>query len=183
MRREAVPDARAAESSTRGGDVGARDRATGERRSRATRRVRSHRASRARGRGVDRNNELRDRRGGVIGDAIDVVVVVGGRTPARVGPRAGFDDFVRSGATYSVPAPKNLKDKTTRKPSWLKRGAGESGTRRLNRNFASSSSRQVCEEAKCPNLGECWGGGRGANGDGDDHDHGRLHAGGAGFAR
>ena len=74
----------------------------------------------------------------------------------------GFDDFVRSGATYSVPAPKNLKDKTTRKPSWLKREVpgGERYTE-IKSKLRELKLATVCEEAKCPNLGECWGGGEG----------------------
>jgi len=74
----------------------------------------------------------------------------------------GFDDFLRSGATYSVPAPKNLKDKTTRKPSWLKREVpgGERYTE-IKSKLRELKLATVCEEAKCPNLGECWGGGEG----------------------
>jgi len=74
----------------------------------------------------------------------------------------GFDDFVRSGATYSVPAPKSLKDKTTRKPAWLKREVpgGERYTE-IKSKLRELKLATVCEEAKCPNLGECWGGGEG----------------------
>jgi len=71
----------------------------------------------------------------------------------------GFDDFVRSGATYSVPAPKNLKDKTTRKPSWLKREVpgGERYTE-IKSKLRELKLATVCEEAMCPNVGECWNG-------------------------
>ena len=74
----------------------------------------------------------------------------------------GFDDFVRSGATYSVPAPKSLKDKTTRKPAWLKREVpGGEWYTEIKSKLRELKLATVCEEAKCPNLGECWGGGEG----------------------
>jgi len=82
------------------------------------------------------------------------------RRAMAVGP--GFDDFVRSGAAYSVPAPSSLKDKTTRKPAWLKREVpgGERYTE-IKSKLRELKLATVCEEAKCPNLGECWGGGEG----------------------
>ncbi len=48
----------------------------------------------------------------------------------------------------------------TRKPSWLKMQlpTGESYTR-ISGMLRERSLHTVCEEAKCPNLGECWGGG------------------------
>ena len=74
----------------------------------------------------------------------------------------GFDDFVRSGATYSVPAPTSLKDKTTRKPAWLKREVpGDERYTEIKSKLRELKLATVCEEAKCPNLGECWGGGEG----------------------
>ena len=84
----------------------------------------------------------------------------GFREALRHGP--GFDDFVRGDVAYSVPAPKSLKDKTTRKPAWLKREVpgGERYTE-IKSKLRELKLATVCEEAKCPNLGECWGGGTG----------------------
>lgn len=49
-----------------------------------------------------------------------------------------------------------------RKPEWLKReipgGAAYAGIKSKLRELKLAT---VCEEAKCPNLGECWGGGEG----------------------
>lgn len=43
------------------------------------------------------------------------------------------------------------------KPRWLKvRAPGSEGYRRLKRLMAEQSLHTVCEEANCPNIGECW---------------------------
>ena len=64
---------------------------------------------------------------------------------------------------YSSPAPKNKRDKTTRKPAWLKRtipgGTEDSKYSTIKSRLKELKLSTVCEEAKCPNLGECWGGG------------------------
>lgn len=48
------------------------------------------------------------------------------------------------------------------KPSWLKidtpTGARRANLDRLTKNVKSLNLATVCEEAKCPNIGECWGG-------------------------
>ncbi len=48
----------------------------------------------------------------------------------------------------------------TRKPSWLKMQlpTGDSFVR-ISSMLREKGLHTVCEEAKCPNLGECWGGG------------------------
>merc|ERR1712167_110730 len=51
-----------------------------------------------------------------------------------------------------------------RKPSWLKAvpppSEDESSNyMRLKKTVKSLGLATVCEEAKCPNIGECWGGG------------------------
>ena len=89
------------------------------------------------------------------------------RRALDVGP--GFDDFVKGdamphahGFAYSVPAPKSLKDKATRKPAWLKREVpGGARYTEIKAKLRELKLATVCEEAKCPNLGECWGGGDG----------------------
>ncbi len=44
-----------------------------------------------------------------------------------------------------------------RKPEWLKiKIPGGEGYSKMNRNLRYNSLHTVCEEAKCPNLGECW---------------------------
>jgi lipoic acid synthetase len=45
----------------------------------------------------------------------------------------------------------------SRKPSWLKvRSPGGANYLRLKRMMRSESLHTVCEEAGCPNIGECW---------------------------
>jgi len=45
----------------------------------------------------------------------------------------------------------------SRKPSWLKvRSPGGSNYLRLKRRMRSAGLHTVCEEAGCPNIGECW---------------------------
>ena len=49
-----------------------------------------------------------------------------------------------------------------RKPSWLKvSGAGGPNYERLRSSVRSLGLATVCEEARCPNIGECWEGGKG----------------------
>jgi lipoic acid synthetase len=52
--------------------------------------------------------------------------------------------------------------KTLPKPAWLKAEApsGED-YKRLRDTVRSLKLATVCEEARCPNIGECWGGGKG----------------------
>lgn len=46
------------------------------------------------------------------------------------------------------------------KPNWLKvRAPGGENYVRLKQLFRSLNLHTVCEEASCPNVGECWGGG------------------------
>lgn len=47
-----------------------------------------------------------------------------------------------------------------RKPDWLRvRAPGGSGYARLKKVLRDRDLHTVCEEARCPNVGECWGGG------------------------
>jgi len=47
-----------------------------------------------------------------------------------------------------------------RKPSWLKvRAPGGDTYRRVKHALRSRNLHTVCEQARCPNVGECWGGG------------------------
>lgn len=48
-------------------------------------------------------------------------------------------------------------DKTVRKPEWLKvRAPGGERHAHLKQTFRSLGLNTVCEEARCPNIGECW---------------------------
>ena len=59
--------------------------------------------------------------------------------------------FFRGRRVRSEPAP------AAAKPRWLKvRAPGTPGYRRLKRLVREHSLHTVCEEANCPNIGECW---------------------------
>ncbi|KAL3142798.1 sphingosine N-acyltransferase subunit lip1 [Trebouxia sp. C0009 RCD-2024] len=78
----------------------------------------------------------------------------------RLADGPGLFDFTSGpqDASYSVPAP-SWKEKK-RKPDWLKREVpgGENYTR-IKAKLRELKLHTVCEEARCPNIGECWGGG------------------------
>eukprot|EP00213_Chloropicon_mariensis_P005603 CAMPEP_0197470428 /NCGR_PEP_ID=MMETSP1309-20131121/1108_1 /TAXON_ID=464262 /ORGANISM="Genus nov. species nov., Strain RCC998" /LENGTH=424 /DNA_ID=CAMNT_0043007263 /DNA_START=356 /DNA_END=1630 /DNA_ORIENTATION=- len=63
---------------------------------------------------------------------------------------------------YSVtaPTPKQQRKEQLRKPEWLKHKKLPGGERfvKLRKKLKELNLATVCEEAKCPNLGECWGG-------------------------
>lgn len=45
----------------------------------------------------------------------------------------------------------------SRKPSWLRvQAPGGTGFRAIERDMRESGLQTVCEEANCPNIGECW---------------------------
>ena len=66
---------------------------------------------------------------------------------------------------FQAPAPAWVVDSETgrktraRKPDWFKREVpgGENYTK-LKKTVRDLGLATVCEEAKCPNIGECWGG-------------------------
>jgi len=66
---------------------------------------------------------------------------------------------------YSVvaPTPKQQRKEQLRKPEWLKHKKLPGGERfvKLRKKLKELKLATVCEEAKCPNLGECWGGDEG----------------------
>lgn len=60
----------------------------------------------------------------------------------------------------SSPAANSLPTKRIPKPSWLKaKPATSPSYKKLHETVRSLGLATVCEEAKCPNIGECWGGG------------------------
>jgi len=72
-------------------------------------------------------------------------------TPARVD---------KSPAQMVDPAPLHQKARPQPKPDWLKvRAPGGAEYGAVKRNLGGLTLNTVCEEARCPNMGECWGGG------------------------
>ena len=71
-------------------------------------------------------------------------------------------DMSYTSSPYSVnaPTPKQQKKQQLRKPEWLKHKKLPGGDRfvSLRKKLKELNLATVCEEAKCPNLGECWGG-------------------------
>ncbi|MBN1316266.1 MAG: lipoyl synthase [Anaerolineales bacterium] len=54
--------------------------------------------------------------------------------------------------------PKPISDKPHRRPSWIKvRAPGGESYQEIRRLMRSKALHTVCEEAHCPNIGECWG--------------------------
>lgn len=79
-------------------------------------------------------------------------------TPQSAPPRPG------PGAS----GPYTGRDPTVKKPGWLRQRAPQ-GERyaELKDSLRDLKLNTVCEEAQCPNIGECWNGGGGAGGLGD----------------
>lgn len=78
----------------------------------------------------------------------------------------GLTDFASGDAIAVKPRKKSggLKGKKTlKKPPWLKieatSGAALDNYKKLKETVKGLKLATVCEEAKCPNIGECWGGG------------------------
>jgi lipoyl synthase len=82
--------------------------------------------------------------------------------------RNSLDDFAKAPADYSSEAPRRKSapprsSKILPKPKWLKAKPADSDTyQKLRSTVRELGLATVCEEARCPNIGECWGGG-------DDH--------------
>ncbi|GMH39687.1 hypothetical protein BSKO_07585 [Bryopsis sp. KO-2023] len=91
-------------------------------------------------------------------------VLMGLRKKLADGP--DFGDFLKVDDLQTVPGgysvePVHWKEKK-RKPDWMKRElpGGEKYTQ-IKAKLRDLNLHTVCEEAKCPNIGECWGGGDG----------------------
>ncbi|KAK9464467.1 hypothetical protein V1512DRAFT_268289, partial [Lipomyces arxii] len=65
-----------------------------------------------------------------------------------------FSDFLRAGQSASVE-----KKEVVRLPGWLKTDI-PTGTNytKIKEDLRGLNLHTVCEEARCPNIGECWGG-------------------------
>jgi lipoic acid synthetase len=81
-------------------------------------------------------------------------------TPARGYAPTGKDTgLVKPKGTHRIRAHEGLDtvDIRSRKPAWLKvRSPGGPNYVQLQRMVRSGSLHTVCEEAGCPNIGECW---------------------------
>eukprot|EP00879_Flechtneria_rotunda_P003647 GHRR01003884.1.p1 GENE.GHRR01003884.1~~GHRR01003884.1.p1 ORF type:complete len:393 (+),score=126.44 GHRR01003884.1:268-1446(+) len=81
----------------------------------------------------------------------------------RMAQGPDFVDFVTGQEltdVYSVEAPGYKERK--RKPEWMKRGIpGGDKYADIKSKLRELKLHTVCEEARCPNIGECWGGGDG----------------------
>lgn len=85
---------------------------------------------------------------------------------------ASFSDFVGGQApvltaaeayemrTVEVSTPTGKKKTITRLPEWLKTPipAGNKNFASIKKDLRGLNLHTVCEEARCPNIGECWGG-------------------------
>lgn len=82
-----------------------------------------------------------------------------------------FDNFVLDEAPDEVlleapkrtgSAPRTLRSKRERLPEWLKTEIPVGGTyTKIKKQLRKSRLATVCEQARCPNIGECWGGEKG----------------------
>ena len=87
-----------------------------------------------------------------------------------------LDDFAAAGAAATSPEPGTTTTTTTSpynrkkaparssrilpKPRWLKaKPADSENYQKLRATVRELGLATVCEEARCPNIGECWGGG------------------------
>ncbi|KAK9381220.1 uncharacterized protein V2V93DRAFT_323621 [Kockiozyma suomiensis] len=72
-----------------------------------------------------------------------------------------FDDFLRQGATKDdvITPDQRRKKEIVRLPTWLKTDIpmGTNYTK-IKEDLRGLNLHTVCEEARCPNIGECWGG-------------------------
>lgn len=71
-----------------------------------------------------------------------------------------LDDFASGAKPVRRKAPERSK-KILPKPRWLKaKPADSENYQKLRSTVRELGLATVCEEARCPNIGECWGGGK-----------------------
>ena len=71
----------------------------------------------------------------------------------------GFSDFVQSEGPYDIPTQILGNTSQPRLPSHLKAKIPTSPSfHAIKRDLRGLKLHTVCEEARCPNIGECWGG-------------------------
>ena len=74
-------------------------------------------------------------------------------------PRASGQLLIAEAADHCLCGVVCVQEKT-RKPDWLKREVpGGDNYTRIKSRLRELKLSTVCEEARCPNIGECWGGG------------------------
>jgi lipoic acid synthetase len=82
-----------------------------------------------------------------------------GARPAGYAPQGKDNGVVKSKGTVNVPllAGQQPLEHRARKPEWLKvRAPGSPNYLRLKQLMRDQGLHTVCEEAHCPNIGECW---------------------------
>lgn len=74
------------------------------------------------------------------------------------GPK--FEEFVTGTAETSNYDARGLSRPQTRLPEWLKKNSFSTGKQfnQIRRDLQGLKLNTVCQEARCPNIGECWGG-------------------------
>jgi lipoic acid synthetase len=83
----------------------------------------------------------------------------GAPAPAGYAPQGKDTGIVKSKGTVNLPRPDGWEGVShrARKPEWLKvRAPGGPNYLRLKQLMRSQGLHTVCEEAHCPNIGECW---------------------------
>ncbi len=81
------------------------------------------------------------------------------RAPGGYAPKGKNTGLVKPKGTSRIRAHEDLQtiELKSRKPGWLKvRSPGGSKYLRLRKLMRTKSLHTVCEEAACPNIGECW---------------------------
>lgn len=70
------------------------------------------------------------------------------------------DCIIASPSNGSSPQSNASGSQTTKKPAWLRARVPQGKNyEKLKKTVRSLGLSTVCEEARCPNIGECWGGG------------------------
>ena len=81
------------------------------------------------------------------------------KPPRGYAPSGKNTGVVKPKGTHKIRAHEGLEtvELGARKPKWLKvRSPGGANYLRLKRKMRSEALHTVCEEASCPNIGECW---------------------------
>ncbi len=84
---------------------------------------------------------------------------VGTKAPGGYAPKGKNTGVVKPKGTSRIRAHDEIQtiDLKSRKPGWLKvRSPGGQNYLRLQKMMRTQSLHTVCEEASCPNIGECW---------------------------
>lgn len=81
------------------------------------------------------------------------------RSFSRLVPGPSLDDFIQSSSRIDSPFPARVKPEHVRLPSWLKTNIPAGAQyNKVKQSLRKGGLATVCEEAKCPNLADCWGG-------------------------